>query len=111
MNQDFPLALVDVHLTVSALVARLAVAAVVVDQVLAGASIQAGQQLTVVNVLCAVPSGVARKAVAEVVSDFILTCPVFAWLGSTLVDVDLTGLAFQSCLTLALKVVYFVITI
>ena len=100
-----PLALVYINLAVVALVARLAGALVVVDQVLARSSVEAGQQLAVVNVLGAVPAGVSRITLTEVVSDLVQASSVLAGLRSTLVNVELTRLALQSSLALALVVV------
>lgn len=89
-NEHLPLALVYINLAVVALVARLAGALVVVDQVLARSSVETGQQLAVVNVLGTVPAGVSRITVTEVVSDLVLASSVLARLRSTLVDVKLT---------------------
>ena len=55
--------------------------------------------------LGAVPTGVPRLAVTGVVSDTILACSMLARSERTLVNIELTGLPFQSCLTLALVVV------
>ena len=66
---------------------------------------EAGQQLAVVNVLGAVPAGVSRITLTEVVSDLVQASSVLAGLRSTLVNVELTRLALQSSLALALVVV------
>ena len=55
--------------------------------------------------LGAVSTGVSRLAVTGVVSDAILACSMVARSECTLVNIELTRLSFQSCLTLALIVV------